>query len=226
LLREEGVPEDVLAKLEPLTVEPAMEFVSFRDMLRGALGGPSPHADRVAELSDYRAARAHANLAAAHLNLARLARAQRQLDLAAYHFAMTWAHTRAEGALQAWQTLQRERNLIPGGLGAEDAIRLYLRIPPPATAWHLPGPFDEGVLPASPLRAEGIRAQIRRAGGIASPPPQAESVAPVEVQVEPVPPGQRPGARQAPVPAVQPVPLDELPPPQDVPLEAPSRAKR
>jgi hypothetical protein len=96
---------------------------------------------------------------------------------------MAWAHTRDPELLQAWKAIQVERQLLPGGLNDEQAIKLFLSQPPPNTAHHLPGPFDAKVLPASPERDEGIAMIIERAGGVTSSQPQE----PIELELEPTP---------------------------------------
>ena len=184
LLREEGVPEDVLKVLEEEFLDASPDdFVSFREDLRDELGGLSKYEDRIGELSLSAEARVHHNLAAAHANMGRLARAQRRLDLAAYHYAMAWAHTRDPQYLEAWKAIQVERRLLPGGLNDMQAIKLFLSQPPPNTAHHLPGPFDQKVLPASDVRNEGIAGIIRRAGGISV----SEPLEPIDMKLEPVP---------------------------------------
>lgn len=197
LLREEGVPEDVLKVLEEEFLDAGpVDFVTFREGLRDELGGPSKFEDRIGELSLYQDARAHYNLAAAHANLARMSRAERKPDLATYHYALAWAHTRDPQYLEAWKAIQTERRLLPAGLTDVQAIKVFLSQPPPNTARHLPGPFDEKVLPPSDVRKAGMAGIIRRAGGATA----SEPLEPIEMQFEPVPleplPPQ-PAARQS-----------------------------
>ena len=209
-----------------------MDFVAFRSAVRRALGAKIPEEAQIVELSSIRLNRAHYSLAAAHLNLARAYRPRRQFDLAAYHFAMAFAHNPSEAALDGWGQVQAARNLVPGGLENRSAMRLYLSIPPPATARHLPGKFDEAVLPESSIRTEGIAARIRRIAGGENG--GGGDLGPIEVEIEPVlleplesaviesvAPADLEPLEQEPEEIAVPEPPDAgaLPPPEDIPLD-------
>ena len=188
LLRDRGVPDGDLQTISELTEEGPLLYAGFREELRDRFEGASPNEDRISELADYASFRVHTNLAAAHMNLANLYSAWRQLDLAVYHYGMVWAHSRGEIALEKWNQIQGGRKLIPSGTTSDAALRLYLHIPPPSNSNHLPGSFDELVLPPSTVRMEGIQELIRRVAGNAAPPaPQPVEVRAVELEGQPVP---------------------------------------
>jgi hypothetical protein len=187
MLHDQGLPDAELLAITGLTEEGPLVYAGFREELRDLLHGASPNEDKIAEQSDYAAFRAHANLGAAHMNLANLYLAWRQLDLAVYHYGMAWAHTRAEAALEKWNQIQFDRKLIANGQANDSTLRLYLRLPPPSTSNHLPGSFDERVLPPSKVRMEGIQAQIRRASGNSAPAALEPVALPaLDVQLEPL----------------------------------------
>jgi hypothetical protein len=208
LLRDQGVPDGDIQTISDLTEEGPLVYANFREELRDRFKGASPNEDRISEMSDYASFRAHQNLAAAHMNLANLYLAWRQRDLAVYHYGMAWAHTRSEAALEKWNQIQGDRKLIAGGTTSDATLRLYLRIPPPSTSNHLPGSFDELVLPPSKVRMEGIQEHLRRVAGNASPAaPEPVALPPVEVRAvelegQPVPvpaaPPAAPPARRTP----------------------------
>ena len=208
MISEQGVPDSDLQLILDLVKQGPLPHEGFRAELRGRFQATSPYEDKISEWSDYAAFQAHTNAAAAHMNLGNLYSAWRQLDLAVYHFGMAWAHSRSESALEKWNHMQGERKLIPEGTVTDGALRLYLLLPPPGTSNHLPGSFDEIVLPPSKVRMEGIQDQIRRVAGNAPPPPPqpvalpGEAVdappAPVQPAAPAAPPPRRKAGSQAP----------------------------
>ncbi|MCH8882738.1 MAG: FolB domain-containing protein [SAR324 cluster bacterium] len=232
LLRGEGIAEETLEALTGLVDAPPVDFVDFRSAVRRALRAKIPEEAQILKLSSIRLNHAHYSLAAAHLNLARAYRPRRQFDLAAYHFAMAFAHNPSEAALDGWGQVQGARNLVPGGLANRSAMRLYLSIPPPATARHLPGKFDEAVLPESTVRTEGIAARIRRIVGGENG--GGGDLGPIEIEIEPVlleplestviesfSPEDLEPLEEDPEEFAVPEPPDAgaLPPPEDIPLD-------
>lgn len=232
LLRGEGIAEETLEALTGLVDAPPVDFVDFRSAVRRALRAKIPEEAQIIKLSSIRLNHAHYSLAAAHLNLARAYRPRRQFDLAAYHFAMAFAHNPSEAALDGWGQVQAARNLVPGGLANRSAMRLYLSIPPPATARHLPGKFDEAVLPESTVRTEGIAARIRRIVGGENG--GGGDLGPIEIEIEPVlleplestviesfSPEDLEPLEEDPEEFAVPEPPDvgALPPPEDIPLD-------
>ena len=146
-LRNAGLSEDVLARLEPLLGRSPQPFAEFRRGLHAALGAIPPNEGLVLTAADTRTANTHRNLAAAHGNLALLYELQGRDDLAAYHGAHAWAHRPDAALLERWHALQSRRRLLPGDLTDQQAIDLYLRIPAPSTAGMVPGPFERTVVP-------------------------------------------------------------------------------
>ncbi len=101
-----------------------------------------------------------------------------------------------------------------------------------ATARHLPGKFDEAVLPESTIRTEGIAARIRRIVGGENG--GGGDLGPIEVEIEPVPleplesaviesisPEDLEPLEEEPEEIAVPEPPDAgaLPPPEDSPLD-------
>lgn len=159
-LDEEGMNGEDLDRLRPLAANPPVPFVELRTKIREVLGKISPMEDRILALANERENRVHLNIAAAHRNLAEYYSLHKRKDLAVYHFAMAFAHKQSEQNLDSWGVMQSGRQLIPGGLSDLEALRIYLRVPPPGYVHHIIGPVQETVLPVSGLRVEEIQDRL------------------------------------------------------------------
>jgi hypothetical protein len=200
-LRAAGMAEDVLGRLQPLVGESPLPLVAFRRRVRGAAGEVLPNEGLVLTLADAQAGRAHRSLAAAHENLALVFGLEGRDDVAAYHWAHAWAHDPDPALLERWQALQAKRNVLPGALTGQQAMALYLRIPPPSTARVVPGRFERTVVPA-PAFAEpapqnaggGVGGASAGAAGSAATGSAAAAAAPSAPSAAGAPAGPQPVA--------------------------------
>jgi len=190
-LRNAGLSEDVLGRLEPLLERSPQPLAEFRRGLHAALGTIPPNEGLVLTAADTRTANTHRHLSAAHANLALLYELQGRDDLAAYHGAHAWAHRPDEALLERWHALQSRRRLLPGDLTDRQAIELYLRIPAPSTAGMVPGPFERTVVPP-PAFAEAASG-ASGADGTPVPTPAPGSARPAAPGTEPNTAASTPG---------------------------------
>ncbi|MCH7479281.1 MAG: hypothetical protein IIA14_14420 [SAR324 cluster bacterium] len=158
-LREDGLPAEVLEKLEPLVNEANADLITFRENLREALDGPSPHDGKILERAIHERDRIQLNLAAAHANLAAVNMVEKRLDLTAYHLARGYALYPLPGLALDWGSVQKKRNLYPGALPEREALTLYLKAPPPRGLTVRPGMFEQEAIPMSEFRDPQMAAE-------------------------------------------------------------------
>ncbi len=190
-LRNAGLSEDVLGRMQPLVGPSPKNVAEFRRALHAAVGGILPNEGLVLTAADTRTANTHRNLSAAHANLATVYELQGRDDLAAYHWAHAWAHNPDPVLLERWHALQSRRRLLLGDLTDQQAVELYLRIPPPSTAGVMPGAFERTVVPP-PAFAEAESGPNGANGAPAQPAPSNPATSAAAPQQQPEQP-QQPG---------------------------------
>lgn len=217
-LGEEGMDDAELDRLRPLAASAPVTFVELRTNIRSELGEVSSMEDRILALANERENRIHLNIASAHHNLAEYYKFHKQKDLASFHYAMAYAHNPSDQNLDSWALVQGGRQMIPGGLAIQEAIRIYMRIPPPGYIRHISGPVQETVLPVSGLRNEEIQDRLDRIMAQASSPAfSGEDREGFEIQAAELPDIEA----LEPVP-LEPVPLESIGPEDDFePFEVP-----
>ncbi|MCH8199418.1 MAG: hypothetical protein IIA54_05055 [Chloroflexi bacterium] len=151
-LREDGLPAEVLEKLEPLANKANADLITFREFLREALGGPSPHDGKILGRAIHERDRIRLNLAAAHANLAAVNMVEKRFDLTAYHLARGYALYPLPGLAVDWGRVQKIRNLYPGELPEREALTLYLKAPSLRGLAVRPGRFEQEAIPISEFR--------------------------------------------------------------------------
>jgi hypothetical protein len=190
-LRAAGVSDALLERLGPLVGESPLPLVAFRARLRAAAGETLPNEGLILTLADLRTGIAHENLTAAHANLAAVYEIEGRVDVAAYHWARAWAHDPTPALLERWHTLQAQRKVLPRGLTEQQALELYLRIPPPETARVVPGAFERTVLPPPAFPPEETHVAAAPGGASGAAPASAPGA------VSPGAPGAVPAAAPA-----------------------------
>ena len=206
-LGEEGMNDADLDRLRPLAANEPATFVELRAKIRSELGEVSPMEDRILALANERENRIHLNIASAHRNLAEYYNLHKRKDLASYHYSMAFAHNPSDHNLDSWALVQGGRQLVPGDLSTQEAIRIYLRIPPPGYIRHISGPVQETVLPVSGLRSAGIQDRLDRiTAPTSSPAFSEEDSEDIEIQAAELPDFEE----LEPVP-LEPVPLEPVP---------------
>ena len=146
-LEDAKLPPEVLEKIRPLAEHDDLTLVEYRDALRNALGGPTPHEAIILNSSSVFVDRIHRNLAAANANMGWYYYMVKQYDLASYHWIRAIAHNPAPEMVELWSNLQRDRKLMPPRLKDERAAELFLLVPPPRGMVQIPGEKSNEIIP-------------------------------------------------------------------------------
>ena len=147
LLKQEGVEEDLIRRLRPLTEEDPEDLLDFRNAVRSELGGFHQIEPILLKLAHHHTDTRHLNMAAAHRNLAALYWMESRFDLMSYHLARAYANYPDEEYLEKWTKLQQNRDFIPVEYTNREAIGLYMRLASPRSTWVVPGVAENSLFP-------------------------------------------------------------------------------
>ncbi|MEE8396891.1 MAG: hypothetical protein V3S29_12605 [bacterium] len=176
LLRQQGVEDEAVTALEAMMTDDPEELIEFRDRVRIVLGGVTEEEGKILVIAKFEDEVIHRNLTAAHANLGAVALFDKRYDIAAFHTARAYLTYPSPERLEKWAEIQRKRNMIPGDLSDEAAMRFYARLPPPRGVVWKPGSRDRKMIP----------------GGVIEPmppppPPDEEAAGPETAQAQSLP---------------------------------------